>query len=165
MLKWNCATLNMSQLLDFILNQKENFRRQVAYQTHTHSVTSHYDEFGSVRLPSLYSDFSPQKYTNPDGFDTNVHAWFDVLRKAAWQGLLPPGIPRTDILSLTLGEELLVALESEEWGRPQALGAVIVGQYNRDFCSFHRLGNDSACLQFNVQTGRSSFAAVVSIRA
>lgn len=68
-------------------------------------------------------------------------------------------------MSLTSDEELLIALESDEWGRPQALGAVIVGQYTRAFCFFHRFGNDTACLKFNVQTGRSSFAAVVNIRA
>lgn len=37
-------------------------------------------------------------------------------------------MPGTDILSLTVGEELLSALDTDEWGKPQALGTVIVGQ-------------------------------------
>jgi hypothetical protein len=30
---------------------------------------------------------------------------------------------------LTIGEELLASLETDEWGRPQALGTVIVGKF------------------------------------
>ena len=82
---------------------------------------------GRVRIPSLYSDFSLQRYTNPVGFDANVYAWQDVLRKAAWEGLMPSDGPGADILSLVVGEELLAALETVDWGRPQALGTVIVG--------------------------------------
>jgi charged multivesicular body protein 7 len=95
----------MTRLLDFVLDQREHFRR--------------------VRLPSLYSDFSLLRYTNPDGFDANVYAWQDVLQRAAWAGLLPPDMPGTDILSLTVSEKLLSSLETNEWGKPQALGTVV----------------------------------------
>lgn len=100
-------------------------------------------DYGRVRLPSLYSDFSLQRYTNPDGFDVNVHSWYDVLREAAWEGLLPPGTLGTDILSLTVGEELLGALETDELGRPQALGAVVVGQQARSFGFVSRHNDES----------------------
>lgn len=96
-------------------------------------VIPYFNEVDRARLPSLYSDFSLHRYTNPDGFDINVYAWYDVLRKAAWDGLLPPDTSETDILSLTVGEELLSALETDEWGRPQALGTVMVGQYTLSF--------------------------------
>lgn len=110
-------------------------------------------------MPSLYSDFSLQRYTNPDGFDVNVYAWYYVLRKAAWEGLLPPGMSETDILSLTVGGELLSALETDEWGRPQALGTVIV----INITAFFRHGNDPTCSDSCAPIGRSSFAALVGI--
>lgn len=81
-----------------------------------------------ARLPSLYSDFTPQRTSNPDGFAANITAWRDVLSKAARAGVSPihSGFA-SDTLSVKTGEVLLQALETKEWGRPQALGTVIVG--------------------------------------
>lgn len=77
---------------------------------------------------------------------------------------MPPGIPGTDVLSLTVGEELLSALETDEWGKPLALKTVIVGQQTK-FWFFFRHGNDPVGLNFYLALGRSSFAAVVGIGA
>ncbi|MCJ1269847.1 hypothetical protein MMC22_009740 [Lobaria immixta] len=95
----------MTKLLDFVLNEGEQFRR--------------------ARLPSLYSDFSLQRYTNPDGYAANIAAWEDILIKANGEGLIPAGPDGRDFLSLRTGEELLQSLETREWGRPLALGIVI----------------------------------------
>ncbi|KAJ5873953.1 uncharacterized protein N7529_002383 [Penicillium soppii] len=114
----------MSDLLKYILNNEEAFRRN--------------------RLPSLYSDFTPQKKTNPDGYAVNVAAWEQALNRAAKRGYTssrgvrvrsdssvsasgatPAGRKKTDHLILRTDESLLRDLESSEWGRPVALGTVI----------------------------------------
>ncbi|CAF9939735.1 MAG: Charged multivesicular body protein 7 [Alectoria fallacina] len=95
----------MSDLLNLIIGQGEHFRR--------------------ARLPSLYSDFTLQRYSNPDGFAANTAAWIDALTKAARAGLLPSDGADRDTLSLRTGENLLRSLETKEWGRPLALRTVI----------------------------------------
>ncbi len=83
------------------------------------------------RLASLYSDFRQLRTTNPDGYDANIDAWVTALTRAARQGLLPSaagqgGGHQNDQLILNVGPDLLQALETRQWGRPQALGVVIV---------------------------------------
>ena len=78
-------------------------------------------------MPSLYSDFSFQRYSNPDGFAANTTAWIGALTKAASAGLLPSDGTGRDTLSLKAGETLLQSLQTKEWGRPLALKTVIVG--------------------------------------
>jgi hypothetical protein len=96
------------------------------------------------RLPSLYSDFTPQKKTNPDGYAVNVAAWEQALNRAAKRGYTSSrGVRvrsgssvsatnnsakrmKTDHLTLRTDESLLRDLESPEWGRPVALGTVFV---------------------------------------
>ncbi|KAJ5457927.1 hypothetical protein N7475_009315 [Penicillium sp. IBT 31633x] len=114
----------MSELLKYILTNEEAFRRN--------------------RLPSLYSDFTPQKKTNPDGYAVNVAAWEQALNRAAKRGYtssrgvrvrsdsiisaksskVPAKRKKTDHLILRTDESLLRDLESSEWGRPVALGTV-----------------------------------------
>ncbi|KAI9675173.1 MAG: hypothetical protein M1829_003533 [Trizodia sp. TS-e1964] len=94
----------MSELLKFILAHEEQFRRQ--------------------RLPSLYSDFRPLRATNPDGYTANVSAWQAALTRAARAGVAQRSTTANDLLVLDAGPALLDALETSEWGRPQALGAV-----------------------------------------
>ncbi|KAL4797869.1 Snf7-domain-containing protein [Aspergillus venezuelensis] len=106
----------MSDLLKFILTQ---------------------DSFRKNRLPSLYSDFSIQKKTNPDGYAVNVSAWEAALTKAAREGHIAPTIQsrnerdgstqrrKAHHLVLSVGEGLLRDLESPELGRPVALGCVL----------------------------------------
>lgn len=79
------------------------------------------------RLPSLYSDFSIQKDTNPDGYAVNVAAWQRALTNAALAGHVASGSgQKKDFLSLTTNENLLRNLEIPEWGRPVALASVFV---------------------------------------
>ncbi|KAL8709944.1 MAG: hypothetical protein Q9220_005394 [cf. Caloplaca sp. 1 TL-2023] len=77
-----------------------------------------------ARLPSLFSDFTAQRLTNPDGYHANVRAWEDVLSKAARAGLFKgnDGVARR--LSIETGPLLMRRLESAEYGRPLALDAV-----------------------------------------
>ncbi|KAL4931943.1 putative vacuolar sorting protein SNF7 family protein [Aspergillus undulatus] len=106
----------MSDLLSYILTQ---------------------DSFRKNRLPSLYSDFSIQKKTNPDGYAVNVAAWEQALTKAARDGYISSQVQarnehdgtaqrrKANHLILNVGEELLKDLESPELGRPVALGSVV----------------------------------------
>lgn len=95
-----------------------------------------------ARLPSLYSDFSLQRHTNPDGYASNVSAWQRALAKAARAGCIPSSIlgshsdgqqnkeggggHKNSLLVLKTGDGLVRELESAEWGRPVALGCVVV---------------------------------------
>ncbi|KAL9120783.1 MAG: hypothetical protein Q9187_002658 [Circinaria calcarea] len=80
------------------------------------------EQFRKARVASLYSDFRLLRITNPDGYAANIAAWETALAHAVEAGRVPGG---HDILSLGTGPELLRALETKEWGRPLALGAVI----------------------------------------
>ncbi|OAX85157.1 hypothetical protein ACJ72_00459 [Emergomyces africanus] len=107
----------MSELLAYILANEESFRR--------------------ARLPSLYSDFSTQRHTNPDGYATNVAAWQRALAHAALAGAIHSSSPgsrqhdvdeastRSDILVLRTGNALIAELDAQEWGRPVALQSAI----------------------------------------
>ncbi|PKX99543.1 putative vacuolar sorting protein SNF7 family protein [Aspergillus novofumigatus IBT 16806] len=106
----------MSDLLNCILTQEDSFKRN--------------------RLPSLYSDFTLQKKTNPDGYAVNVAAWEQALTRAARRGYVTTSPSRestsmtaaavqSDHLILRTDDSLLRALEIPEYGRPVALGAVL----------------------------------------
>ncbi|KAL1961128.1 hypothetical protein VTO42DRAFT_3073 [Malbranchea cinnamomea] len=111
--------MSKSQLLNYILSTEESFRL--------------------ARLPSLYSDFSLQRHTNPDGYASNIAAWQRALSKAALAGLLPTSHPssssgalnrgkttsKSDTLVLRTSNALMAELETSEWGRPVALQSVI----------------------------------------
>ena len=73
------------------------------------------------RLPSLYSDLTVQKTTNPEGYAANVAAWQAALTRAALAGQLPT----EQRLILQTSDELLNALASPQYGRPSGLGNVI----------------------------------------
>ncbi|KAL2851621.1 Snf7-domain-containing protein [Aspergillus pseudoustus] len=103
----------MSDLLSYILTQ---------------------DSFRKNRLPSLYSDFSTQKKTNPDGYHVNAAAWEQALVKAARNGYIASSSTpssggsaqkrRSSHLVLRVDNGLLRDLESPQLGRPVALGSV-----------------------------------------
>jgi charged multivesicular body protein 7 len=106
----------MSDLLNSILTQEDSFKKN--------------------RLPSLYSDFTLQKKTNPDGYAVNVAAWERALTRAARRGYVSTSPSResssttatavqSDHLILRTDDSLLRALEIPEYGRPVALGAVL----------------------------------------
>ncbi|KAI5292704.1 hypothetical protein KEM52_006130, partial [Ascosphaera acerosa] len=108
----------MSGLLPWILENQEGFREN--------------------RLPSLYSDFSTQRHSNPDGFATNVAAWQQALAQAALAGrLTATTTPAASsearrqhaggdaVCVLRAGDQLVSALETRRYGRPVALQCVI----------------------------------------
>ena len=93
------------------------------------------------RLPSLYSDFTLQKTTNPDGYAVNVAAWEHALMKAARKGYISrdagtgsggKAAVKSSHLVLKANESLLRDLEIPELGQPVALSTVLV-------CLFHYL--------------------------
>jgi charged multivesicular body protein 7 len=132
------------------------------------------------RLPSLYSDFTLQKKTNPDGYAVNVAAWEQALNRAAKRGYTSSrGVrvrsgsirsanntsenrKKTDHLILRTDESLLRDLELLEWGRPVALGAVFVC---RPMGLSGRFGNISILIGYvkgrgNAQTYHGSLTGV-----
>ncbi|KAK3712850.1 hypothetical protein LTR37_008941, partial [Vermiconidia calcicola] len=79
-----------------------------------------------ARLASLYSDFRYQKNSNPDGYQANTNAWLRALIAGTKAGLIPSQSgAQQDRFVLHSGEELLRALQTQEYGRPLALGAAI----------------------------------------
>ncbi|KAK3319245.1 Snf7-domain-containing protein [Apodospora peruviana] len=96
----------MSQLLEYLVENEPSFRK--------------------ARLPALYSDFQSQRTLNPDGYQANISAWRRGLAKIAKSGLAPaPRASKPNTLVLNCDEQLLRALESKQYGRPLALGAVV----------------------------------------
>ncbi|KAK0645529.1 hypothetical protein B0T16DRAFT_327806 [Cercophora newfieldiana] len=96
----------MSQLLDYLVENEPGFRK--------------------ARLPALYSDFRSQRTLNPDGYQANVSAWRRALSRIVRSGLAPsPKGAAPSLLVLNSNEQLLRALETKQYGRPLALGAVM----------------------------------------
>jgi charged multivesicular body protein 7 len=120
----------MGELLESILNQGEDFSRS-GFSFDSLNPTN---DAKRARLPSLYSDFTLQRHTNPDGYAANVAAWERALQKAAKAGLIPTPGDMHDTLSIRTGEDLLRSLETKEWGRPLALERVIVGKRLSSAC-------------------------------
>ncbi|KAI6900326.1 hypothetical protein KC318_g11999 [Hortaea werneckii] len=98
----------MNELLEFLRTHEEAFRSR-------------------ARVASLYSDFRNQRQTNPDGYHANASAWMRALTGAANAGLIPSlsASSQHDHFVLQTGEELARALQTQELGRPLALGSVI----------------------------------------
>jgi charged multivesicular body protein 7 len=79
-----------------------------------------------ARLPALYSDFRSQRTLNPDGYEANVSTWRRALASIARSGLAPSTkAAATNVLVLDCDDRLPGALESKQYGRPLALGAVV----------------------------------------
>ncbi|KAI7786253.1 snf7 family protein [Diaporthe eres] len=87
-----------------------------------------HDHVSKARVPALYSDFRGLRSTNPDGYQANISAWRRGLAGLLRAGLAPTGSgssPNPNHVVLKADESLLRALESKQYGRPLALGAVI----------------------------------------
>jgi charged multivesicular body protein 7 len=93
----------MPTLLDWLVENEPSFRR--------------------TRLPSLYSDLSVQRTTNPEGYAANVTAWTSALTRASLAGQLP--LQQRQRLILQTSDDLLNALASPQYGRPSGLGCVL----------------------------------------
>ncbi|KXT08018.1 hypothetical protein AC579_2534 [Pseudocercospora musae] len=97
----------MSELLEFLRTHDEAFRSR-------------------SRLASLYSDFRFQRSTNPDGYQANSSAWLRALSSAAKAGLIPSQTTGSNSrFVLESSPELLRELQTQEYGQPLALGAVL----------------------------------------
>ncbi|ETN44844.1 uncharacterized protein HMPREF1541_09719 [Cyphellophora europaea CBS 101466] len=77
--------------------------------------------FRESRLPSLYSDLSNLRATNPEGFAANSHAWTSALTLLAVSG----NLPTEQRIILSTSDSLLSVLSSPTYGRPVGLGAVL----------------------------------------
>ncbi|KAH6668667.1 SNF7 family protein [Plectosphaerella plurivora] len=89
-------------------------------------LTQNDPSFRRARLPALYSDFRGQQSLNPDGYVANVTAWRSALARLAWDGRLSaPSAPSPRRLVLDTDDSLLAKLQSRQFGRPLALGAVV----------------------------------------
>ena len=84
-----------------------------------------YTSVSRSRLHSLYSDFSPQKQSNPAGFQSNVDWW----RRTLLHLLTTPTQPSSpDVLVLHADPALLDGFRCEDLGvgKPLGMGSVIV---------------------------------------
>lgn len=106
-------------------------------------LISQEDGFNRSRLPALYSDFRGLRTTNPEGYAANVAAWRRALGSLVRGGMLPASASvlapsknknstttttttaTRNFFVLTAGQSLLDALQSDRYGRPLALDAVI----------------------------------------
>jgi charged multivesicular body protein 7 len=113
------------ELLEFLRTHEEAFRRCDAPPSLPPRVrANHLDS--RARLASLYSDFRFQRSTNPDGYQANSAAWIRALVAGSKAGLIPSSSSaHHDRFVLHSGEELSRALQTQEYGRPLALGAAI----------------------------------------
>ncbi|KAK8043238.1 Snf7-domain-containing protein [Apiospora phragmitis] len=95
----------MSELLDYLVQNEQDFRK--------------------ARLPALYSDFTPLRTINPDGFTANLSAWKRGLASALLAGHAPSRSPQRSHFILELDDNLLRSLETKQYGQPLALGTVL----------------------------------------
>ncbi|KAF2723794.1 hypothetical protein K431DRAFT_263496 [Polychaeton citri CBS 116435] len=79
-----------------------------------------------ARIASLYSDFSTQKSTNPEGYAANTQSWFRVLNGAFKKGFLPKQQEADNCLFVfRANESIPIQFESDDFGQPLALASVI----------------------------------------
>lgn len=146
----------MSELLNYILTHEDAFRKYVlsrlviAIGMHESLIRKwnlskwliHLNASTRNRLPSLYSDFTLQRTTNPDGYAINVMAWEQALVNAAKNGYVSRdarandsgsagksaagGRAKSNHLVLNASGSLLRDLEIPELGQPVALSTVFV---------------------------------------
>ncbi|KAK7996387.1 hypothetical protein PG989_004427 [Apiospora arundinis] len=95
----------MSELLDYLVQNEQDFRK--------------------ARLPALYSDFTPLRTINPDGFNANVSAWKRGLASALLAGHAPSRSPQRSHFILEIDDSLLRSLETKQYGQPLSLGTVL----------------------------------------
>lgn len=84
-----------------------------------------YTSVSRSRLHSLYSDFSPQKQSNPAGFQSNVDWWRRTLLHLLSTASQPSS---ADVLTLHADTALIDGLRCEDLGvgKPLGIGSVLV---------------------------------------
>ncbi|KEF53558.1 uncharacterized protein A1O9_10533 [Exophiala aquamarina CBS 119918] len=85
-------------------------------------LVEHEPLFRRTRLPSLYSDLSVQRSTNPEGYAANLVAWTSALTRLTMAAQLPP---EQHSLILATSNDLISALASPVYGQPSGLGIVL----------------------------------------
>jgi charged multivesicular body protein 7 len=110
----------MPSLVDWLIENEPEFRKY-AGTIFLPSVFRYTNQHDRSRLPSLYSDLTVQKQTNPEGYSANATTWQAALTRAALEGQLPA----EQHLILQASDELLNALASPQYGRPTGLGCVL----------------------------------------
>ena len=113
------AATAMSDLLDWLTHNDPSFRKSATSPPLPNNWLIH--DLLRSRLPSLYSDLSLQRHTNPDGYSANITAWQTALTRAALAGQLPSG----SSFLLHPSDSLLNALSSPQYGRPLGIGALV----------------------------------------
>lgn len=133
-----------AQRIQFLVAQETGFNRWALPALYDVYLLCLPADSPRSRLPALYSDFRGLRTTNPEGFAANVAAWRRGLASLVRGGLLPAAAaPSASSLSpsskqaatsnttarsfliLIAGRSLLDALQSDRYGRPLALDAVI----------------------------------------
>ncbi|KAM9902225.1 hypothetical protein OXX69_008411 [Metschnikowia pulcherrima] len=84
------------------------------------SILAQVPSFKDSRLPSLFSDFSNLKETNPDGYEANVSAWEELLLKCL-------RLHTFDSSVALPAASLSASLEHPLYGKPKSLGLVLSG--------------------------------------
>lgn len=84
-----------------------------------------YNSISDSRLRSLYSDFSPQKQSNPAGYQSNVDWWRRTLLHLLTMAAQPSS---PDVLVLHANTALLDGLRCEALGvgKPLGIASVLV---------------------------------------
>ncbi|KAG5518755.1 hypothetical protein PMAC_002724 [Pneumocystis sp. 'macacae'] len=72
-------------------------------------------DFTATRIPSLYSDFSALKESNPEGYKANICAWKYALQEAVWAGRITW---KSDYLVIYCDSKLLASLYTTKYGTP-----------------------------------------------
>jgi charged multivesicular body protein 7 len=104
---------DMTELVDYIHTHEEAFKNQ-------------------NRLASLYSDFSEQHQTNPEGYAANLNAWKTALEHAARAGKVPGSGQARNMLIIDTGTELARGLQHKQHGLPTCLRAVFLDAIKRN---------------------------------
>ena len=125
-----------------------------APSTTTHSILT-LPQFSSVspaRLIVLYSDFGPQKGSNPPGFQANLVWWKSVLEAASEKAYFPSTEGAGGAIVIDVGDALGEALRQEGGGRAIGLGSVVVSSPSPPSLAFARSLPSLALLSpFNLQ--------------
>lgn len=74
--------------------------------------------FKESRLQSLYSEFSPLKEINPEGYKANIDAWAQLLNVASSDGVLGDQVVITS-------KKLPTIFSNPSFGEPKSLGLVL----------------------------------------
>lgn len=103
-----------------------------------------YTSVSRSRLHSLYSDFSPQKQSNPSGFQSNVDWWRRTILHLLSTATQPSS---SDVLVLHADTALIDGLRCDELGVGKPLGIASVLVSSALFFFFFPFEGTARCLR------------------